>query len=103
MRDVSRGATETARAIVDLCESDRKKIVDELGRVAGNALKVHEALFRFPLASFNAIAGTFEVSSTTANRLIEKLVDIGLLTEATGNTRNRVFRYGAYINLFSED
>lgn len=99
---VSREATETARAIVDRRESDREKIVDELGRVAGNALKVHGLLFKFPLVSVNPIADLLEVSFTSANRLIERLVDIGILVEVTGNARNRVFQYAQYINLFSD-
>ncbi len=99
--DVSREATETARAIVSLRETDRNKIINELGRVAGNALKVHEALFRFPLVSVNPIAEMLGVSFTSANRLIDRLAELEILFEATGNARNRVFRYQNYINIFS--
>ena len=100
--DVSQEATQTARAIVNLRETDRDKIIHELGRVAGNALKVHELLFRFPLVSVNPVADMLEVSFTSANRLVERLVDIGVLAEATGNARNRVFQYQNYINIFSD-
>lgn len=100
--DVSREATETARAIVNLREKDRDTIINELGRVAGNALKVHELLFRFPLVSVNPIANMLEVSFTSANRLIERMVDVGILVESTGNARNRVFHYSDYINLFTD-
>ena len=99
--DVSREATETARAIVDLRETDRDKIINELGRVAGNALKVHELLFRFPLVSVNPIAEMLDVSFTSANRLVERMVEVGILVESTGNARNRVFNYSSYINLFA--
>jgi len=99
---VSREATETARAIVDCREADRERIVDQLGRVAGNALKVHEFLFRFPLISVNPIADLLGVSFTSANRLIERLVEIDILNEVTGNARNRVFHYSQYIDLFSD-
>jgi len=101
--DVSREATETARAIVSLREKDRDKIINELGRVAGNALKIHEALFRFPLVSVNPIAEMLDVSFTSANRLIDRLVELEILFEATGNARNRVFRYRNYINIFSNE
>lgn len=100
--DVSWEATETARAIVNLRETDRDKIINELGRVAGNALKVHELLFRFPLVSVNPIADMLEVSFTSANRLIERMVEVGILVESTGNARNRVFNYSNYISLFSD-
>ncbi|MDJ0910992.1 MAG: Fic family protein [Woeseiaceae bacterium] len=101
--EVSGEATETARAIVNLREMDRNRIVNELGRVAGNALKVHEALFRFPMVSVNPIAELLDVSFASANRLVERLVDVGILTEATGNARNRVFRYQNYINIFADE
>ena len=100
---VSREATETARAIVDRREADRENIVDQLGRVAGNALKVHELLFKFPLISVNPIAEMLDVSFTSANRLIDRMVEIGILVEATGNSRNRVFQYQNYINIFSDN
>lgn len=99
---VSREATETARAIVDRREADREKIINQLGRVAGNALKVHELLFKFPLISVNPIAEMLDVSFTSANRLIDRLVEIGILLEVTGNARNRVFHYSQYISLFSD-
>ncbi|HLF10718.1 MAG TPA: Fic family protein, partial [Gammaproteobacteria bacterium] len=99
--EVSKEATATAREIVALREMHRQKIIAELGRVAGNALKVHEMLFRLPLTNVNAMAELLGVSYTAANRLMEKLVEIDVLQEATGNARNRVFRYSAYIDLFA--
>ena len=102
VRDVSREATVTARAIVDLRENHRRRIVEELGRVAGNALKVHEPLFGFPMVTVNAVATRLGVSFTAANRLIDRMVEIGILTEVTGHARNRVFSYAAYVSLFSE-
>ncbi len=99
--DVSREASETARAIVGLREADRNKIVDELGRVADNALKVHETLFRFPLVLVNPVAELLGVSFTSANRLMESLVEVGILNEVTGNARHRVFPHSEYVSLFS--
>jgi DNA-binding Lrp family transcriptional regulator len=69
--------------------------------VAGNALKVHERLFGYPLISVNSVARRLGVSFPAANRLTERMVDIGILTEVTGHARNRVFSYAAYIALFS--
>ncbi len=100
--EVSKEATETARGIVNLREAHRQKIVDQLGRIAGNALRVHELLFRFPLVTVNDVVDLLELSFTSANRLIDRLVEIDLLVEATGNTRNRVFQYQDYIDIFSE-
>jgi Fic family protein len=100
--DVSPEATRTARAIVKLRDADRTRIVNEPGRVASNALRVYALLFRFPMVSVNHAAETLEVSFTSANRLIERMADIGILVERTGDLRNRVFGYSAYIELFQE-
>ena len=40
-------------------------------------------------------------SFTSANRLIERMVESKILVEGTGNVRNRVFGYSQYIDLFS--
>ncbi len=39
---------------------------------------------------------------TAANNLVSRLVALGILAEATGYRRNRLFRYQAYIDLFGE-
>ena len=36
----------------------------------------------------------------TAGKLVDQLVDLGLLRETTGGQRNRVFRYEPYLALF---
>lgn len=100
--EVSAEATETARAILHLRETDARKMIDNLGRVAGNGLKVHAELFRFPLVSVKAVSELLGVSFPAANRLMERLVEIGILQEVTGNARNRVFHYTDYVQLFSD-
>ncbi len=98
---VSGEATETARSILRLREADSRKIIDNLGRVAGNGLIVHAELFRFPLISVKAVSELIGVSFPSANRLMERLVELGILGEVTGNARNRVFGYTSYVRLFS--
>jgi Fic family protein len=103
MAEVSREATDTARAIVDLREAHRGLIVNEFGRAAGNALKVLEGLYSRPYISVNQIAGVSGVSYPAASSLMSKFVDHGLLVELTGQARNRRFGYTSYINLFASD
>ena len=49
----------------------------------------------------NAIAELLGVTYSAASRLTERLVENGILDEATGNARNRVFRYSRYVDLFT--
>lgn len=100
---VSGEATETARQIVELREQHRLQITTEFGRVAANGLQVLESLYSRPIIRINDIVDMTGVSFTAASQLMRKFVHFGLLTETTGQVRNRRFRYGAYINLFSGD
>lgn len=99
--EVSQEATETSRKIVDLREEHRMLIAEHFGRVAGNAMQVLETLYQRPYIKVQDIQELTNVSYPAANQLMSKFVEHGLLTEVTGQARNRQFRYGAYIDLFS--
>lgn len=100
--EVSNEATDTARQIVELRESHRALITAKFGRIAGNALTVLERLYERPLIAVNDIVDLTGVSFTSASKLMKRLSDEGLVVEITGQARNRVFRYGAYIDLFAD-
>ncbi len=100
--EVSQEATATARKIVDLRERHRTLIAERFGRVAANGLKVLEDLFSKPIINVKRITDLTGVSFPAANNLMGKFIDHGVLTEITGQTRNRLFRYGAYIDLFAD-
>lgn len=100
--EVSAEAHATVRRILAMREEHRADIAERLGSSAGNGHRVLENLFRTPLvtvADVQAIAG---ISYQSANSLVSRLVDIGILQEATGNRRNRVFGYSLYIAIFAE-
>ncbi|HHI93153.1 MAG TPA: Fic family protein [Gammaproteobacteria bacterium] len=99
--EVSQEATETSRKIVGLREAHRKLIAENFGRVAGNGMQVLETLYQRPFINVQDIIDLTHVSYPAANQLMNKFVDHGLLTEVTGQARNRQFRYGSYIELFS--
>jgi len=101
--EVSQEAAITARRIVELRESHRAIIVDRFGRVAANGLKVLESLYSRPLITVNDIANMTGTSFTAANQLMHKFVAHGLLSEITGQARNRRYRYDAYIDLFTDE
>lgn len=99
---VSKEATDTARNIVALRERHRSLITDRLGRVAGNGLRVLETLYTQPIISVNRVMELTGTTYPAAAALVSRMVEAGLLSEITGNARNRRYRYGDYIDLFSE-
>jgi len=99
---VSREATETARRILALREDHRARVSAGLGRAAGNGHKVLEQLYQRPIVSVADVQALTTTTFTAANNLVSRLVELGVLVEATGYRRNRLFRYQAYIELFGE-
>ena len=101
--EVSRQATETARRILTLREEHRRAITEHLGRTAANGYRVLEHLYEHPIVSVNEAQELIGTTYQAANELVSKFVDTGILTEITGQSRNRRFMYQSYINLFHDD
>ncbi len=100
--EVAAEAAETARRILQLREDHRTAITAKLGRAAGNGHKVLETLYDRPIVSVNDVKAMTGTTYVAANSLVSRLVDLGVLSEMTGNARNRRFRYAPYIALFSD-
>ncbi len=101
--DVSKEAAKTVRMILQLREDHRDLIVEHLGRAAGKGHRTLEYLFRHPIVDVNAIRELIGTSYMTANQLVDRLADINILEEVTGQVRHRKFRYTPYIRLFSDE
>jgi Fic family protein len=87
--------------LVELSARDRERIA-AMGRGAGSALRVHHELQRRPLATVRALMGVTGLSKPTAGKAVASLVEAGVLREATGRRRNRVFAYAAYLDLLNK-
>jgi Fic family protein len=91
-------ATVNARAIVALREEQRQRILE--GRAATNALRLLDVLYRRPVIDVNLVSKELELSFATANKLVEQLEALGIVVETTGRKRDRIFRFGSYLDLF---
>ena len=98
--EVSVEATATVRRIVSLADEHRSMISNRMGRLAGNGHRLLGDLFRQPYIMVKDVQKTLGVSYPSANDLVSRLVDIGILSEVTGRRRNRVFFYEPYISIF---
>jgi DNA-binding MarR family transcriptional regulator len=61
---------------------------------------VLEHLYERPIVSINEVRDLIGFTYIAANQLVDRMVEIGVLEEITGQAPNRRFRYGAYISLF---
>ncbi|RVU17793.1 Fic family protein [Methylobacterium oryzihabitans] len=100
---VSLEATETARRIVGLREEHRTLITLKLGRSAGSGLTIMERLYSKPIINVGETSDLLGITYQSANSLIQRLSDLYIIEEITGNKRNRVFRYTPYVSLFSDN
>ncbi len=100
--EVSVQAAETARKILELREAHRRNITEHLGRAAGNGHRVLERLYERPIMSVSDVRELLGTTFAGANQIVQRLVDLKILAEITGQARNRRFRYDAYVRLFDE-
>lgn len=95
------GAIDTARRLVALFQQDRQR-VQGTGRGAANLLCMLDSLRQRPLCSLRQAAQRTETSFPTAAKAMKTLLDMGIARELTGQRRNRIFVYDAYLNILNE-
>jgi Fic family protein len=92
-------ATDTAERVFELRERHRATVIEQTGP---NGLLLLSELFRRPLINVSVAARVLGVTFPTANRLIGRFEELGLVLEVTGQRRSRLFRYDPYLRLFDE-
>lgn len=97
----SLGAVETALRLVALFEEDARRL-HQSGRNAATALRVLAALRRRPILSLPQLCELGAMTFPTANKAMAQLVEAGFARELTGQRRNRVFSYDAYLSILNE-
>ena len=101
VEQTARGAVQTARRLVDLFEVDTRR-VQQTGRSAANALRVLTALRQRPALTLKHLCAHHGMTFPTAAKAIQSLCVAGIARELTGQRRNRVFVYDAYLAILSE-
>jgi len=100
VKDTAAEATKTATRIFELREKHRQMVLEQ--NLGPRALTLLSALFRRPIVDVNRAAETMSTSFATANGVVKKMEEIGILKETTGQKRFRKYRYEPYVQLFDE-
>ncbi len=103
VNEVARQAADTARRIILLREKHRHAITENFGRTAANGHQVLERLYESPVISVKEVQNIIGTSYPAANDLVKRLVEARILSELTEQTRNRLFWYVDYLDLFSDE
>ena len=93
-------AVETTRQLTDLSKEDRDKIKG-LGRAALSAHQVHRALLERPISTAGWLVKKTTISPATVNKCLNHLESLGIVSELTGQKRNRLYSYTRYIEIMN--
>jgi cell filamentation protein, protein adenylyltransferase len=75
----------------------------KLGSRAEKAQLLLKYLYQIPITDSKQVAQILSISSSTANRLISDMIDLGILREMTGYKRNRKFIFSEYFRIFNRE
>lgn len=100
VRETAQDSIETFRAIIDLRQKVEYQDILTLGKKAGLAQKFLHYLYSKPITDSRETSAQLSVNPSTALRLIEDFIRLGILKELTGFKRNRVFIFEKYLQLF---
>ena len=89
----------TFKGIIALRQEYDAKILT-LGSRAKNAQKLLRFMYAEPITNVNRVVEALNTNYPTTNRLLKSLAALGVLTEITGFSRNRLFVLEKYLNLF---
>lgn len=98
---VAAAASEAERAIVDiasLVNADRRRLL-AAPRVGAVALRLFELLPVMPRFTIEHVRQRLATTFPTATAAVKLLEETGIVTELTGQKKNRSFSYKAYVEL----
>ena len=80
--------------------TDVEQRILTLGKRVPNARAALDMLYRRPMIAANDLERELRVSKPTAHALVRDLERLGLLTETTGQMRERLYVFAPYLKLF---
>ena len=96
-------AVSTAQALNQLLATDTARLAT-LGRLTGSARQILDALFAHPIQNIAALNTATGLAPATIGKVLDALQDqLGIVHELTGQKRNRVYAYRAYLTLLNQE
>jgi len=99
VRSTSESSILTFKNIIRLRDEVEDKLIS-LGKRQALAKRLIQYLYSQPITDVNTISEALTITFSTASRLVDNLLESGILVESTGNKRNRIFIFEKYIQLF---
>lgn len=99
--ETAQDGIETFKNIIVLRQHYEEKIMT-LGSRAKKGQRFLFFMFSQPIVNTKTVAKELDMSFNSANRLIKVFIDLGILNEITGFSRNRLFLLKEYLDLFKK-
>lgn len=102
--DTATQAVSTAQQLNAL-RNEHRALIGGIGRMAPSAKQVLDVLFEYPIANINTLVKHAGITAATAGKIMDLLSqpELSLVRELTGQKRNRVFAYSAYIDILNQE
>lgn len=102
--DTAQQAVDTAQQLNSL-RSEHLALLPTLGRSAPSVRQVLDALFAQPIANISTLVERTGLTPATVGKVMDLLAQPGqnLVKELTGQKRNRVYAYSAYIEILNQE
>lgn len=97
--ETAKKAKQSFEKIIKLRSMFETKVA-KLGRKSESGLLLLNFLWSNPIVKIKDVEEELGIGYTTANRLVKDFVELGILIEKTGFSRNRLFALEDYIRLF---
>ena len=101
VREMAEGAVAAAHSLNEIFMTDRRTI-ENLGRKAGSALRIHQVLQSRPIVSAPYLSKTTLISPPTVEVVLKALQDERIIREITGRKRRRLYAYVKYLEIMSK-
>ena len=96
-------AVATAQQLIQLHNDDKARL-SQLGRLSGSASQLLDALFSQPIANIARLVEMSGLTPATIGKALEAMEQqLGIVQELTGQRRNRVYLYRAYIEILNRE
>ena len=100
VKQTAESSISTFKSIIKLRQDIEYKRILTLGKKTKTAQQMLHYLYSNPMVISQDIAIELNCNISTALRLIDDFIRLGILIEATGYKRNRVFVFEEYLRLF---
>lgn len=105
LRAIAESARDAIQTIDELSNlhSENRNNIEKLGRTKKNTLRVFEYLEDHPIIDIRKTSTALNLSFQTVSEAVKRLVNLGVLEQTKSTSRNRVFSYGAYLEILRRD